>query len=83
MENGHKITAQTEYYSSKTKSLNPGDEVKIGYFFTKHGLARAFIFDERVVPVSNAIPKYYRFFAIIGVLMLLVAVAIFAKAIFF
>lgn len=82
-ENGNKITAQTDHYSSKTKSLNPGDEVKIGYFFAKNGAPRAVILDESVVPVSNGIPGYYKFIATIGLLLLLVAAAMFAKAIFF
>lgn len=78
-ENGNKITAQTDHYSSKTKSLNPGDEVKIGYFFAKNGSPRAVILDENVVPVSNAVPGYYKFVAIIGLLLLIVAVALFIR----
>lgn len=83
MENGNKITTQTDHYSSKTKSLNPGDEVKIGYFFAKNGTPRAVILDESVVPVSNAVPGYYKFVAVIGLLLILVAAAMFVKAIFF
>lgn len=83
MENGNKITAQTDHYSSKTKSLNPGDEVTIGYFFAKNGAPRAVILDESVVPVSNAVPSYYKFVAIIGLLLILVAVAMLVKTIFF
>lgn len=82
-ENGNKITAQTDHYSSETKSFNPGDEVKIGYFFAKNGAPRAVILDERVVPVSNGVPGFYNFIAIIGLLLLVVAVVMFAKAIFF
>lgn len=83
MENGNKITAQTDHYSSNTKSLNPGDEVKIGYFFIKNGTPRAVILDERVVPVSNAVSGYYKFVAVIGLLLILVAVTMFVKVIFF
>lgn len=82
-ENGNKITAQTDHYSSNTKSLNPGDEVKIGYFFAKNGAPRAVILDERLTPVSNNVPGYYKFIAAIGILLLLVAVVMFAKMIFF
>lgn len=82
-ENGNKIVAQTDYYSSETKSLNPGDKVKIGYYFAKNGAPRAVIFDERVVPVSNGVPNFYRFTATIGLLLLIVAVAMLVKAIFF
>lgn len=83
MENGNKITAQTDHYSSNTKSLNPGDEVKIGYFFAKNGAPRAVILDERLTPVSNNVSGYYRFIAAIGILLLLIAVAMFVKLIFF
>lgn len=82
-ENGNKITAQTDHYSSNTKSLNPGDEVKIGYFFAKNGAPRAVILDERLIPVSNSVPGYYKFIAVIGILLLLVAVAMYIKLIFF
>ncbi len=82
-ENGNKITAQTDHYSSETKSLNPGDEVKIGYYFTKNGIPRAVILDERVVPVSNAVFGYCKFIAVIGLLLIFVAVVMFVKAVFF
>lgn len=81
-ENGTKITAQTDHYSSKTRSLDTGDEVKIGYFFTKKGAPRAVILDERVIPVSNASSGFYKLLIIVGALLLLVAVAMFAKSIF-
>lgn len=29
------VVGQTDYYSSKTKSLNPRDTVEIGYYFIK------------------------------------------------
>ena len=64
-------------------SLNPGDEVKIGYFFAKNGAPRAVILDERIIPVSDSVPGYYKFVASIGILLLLVAVAMFANLIFF
>ncbi len=83
MENGNKITAQTDYYTSKTKSLNPGDEVKIGYFFNKGGIPLAVIFDERVITVSNYVPRFYIFMTIVGILLLLIAVVMFARLMLF
>lgn len=82
-EKGNRITAQTDHYSSETKSLNPGDEVKIGYFFTKNGAPRAVILDGRLMPVSNSVSGFYKFLIIIGILILLVAAAMFAKELFF
>lgn len=82
MESGNKIVAQTDYYSSDARSLNPGDEVKIGYFFTKRGTPSAVILDERVVAVANSVPGFYKFLTVTGILLLLVSVAMFAKAMF-
>ena len=80
LENGNKITAKTDSYTSETKSLNPGDAVEIGYYFTKRGNhPRAVIFDERVIPCSTSIPRYCKFFNIVGILLLLVALFIFIK----
>ncbi len=79
-ENGNRITAQTDHYSSKAKSLNPGYEVRIGYYFTKKGLPWAVILDERVIPVSNHVSGYARLFAVIGVLLLLFAAVMFVTA---
>ena len=73
------ILAQTDYYSSETKSLKAGDEVKIGYFFIRENTAHAVIFDERVIPVSNSIPRVYKFMTAIGLLLILVAVVMFAR----
>lgn len=78
-ENGNNITAQTDHYTSETKSLNPGDEVKIGYYFTKRGAPRAVILDERVIPVSNSVPAFYKFLTIIGILLFLTALFMFIK----
>lgn len=82
-ENGNEITAQTDHYSSKTKSLNPGDKVKIGYFIAKNGAYRAVIIDERLIPVSSSVPGYYKFLTIVGLLLLLVAAVMFAREMFF
>ena len=37
LQNENEITAKTNRYTSETKSLHPGDEVEIGYYFTKRG----------------------------------------------
>lgn len=81
-ENGNKITAQTDHYSSETRSLNPGDEVKIGYFFTKGGTPRAVILDERMTPVTNSVSGFYKFLTVTGILLLLVSAVMFVKLIF-
>lgn len=83
VDNGRTIMAQTDYYSSETKSLDLKDEVKIGYFFIRENTAHAVILDDRVVPVSNSDSTIYKFIALIGILLLLVAVAMFAKTMFF
>lgn len=66
------IIAQTDYYSSKTKSLNPGDTVEIGYYFTEKNVPRAVIYDQRVIPCSESILSLCRLFNIIGLLLLAV-----------
>ena len=50
---GERHLAQTDHYTSDTKSLNPGDEVAVGYHFTPHGVSRAVIFDERVISCAD------------------------------
>lgn len=78
-EKGNVILAEPDHYSSETKSLNPGDEVNIGYYFTQKGMPRAVIFDDRLVPVSNSVPWFNKFLTIVGILLLLVAAAMFAR----
>ncbi len=80
-ENGDKITAQTDHYSSETKSLNPGDEVKIGYYFTKNNTPWAVILDDRVIPVSSSISGFCNFLAIVGILFVIIALAMFVRMI--
>lgn len=83
MEDDKKIVAQTDHYSSETKSLNPGDQVTIGYYYVNENTARAVILDDRVIPVSNSTPKFYKVTAIIGAALFLVAVVMFVKGKFF
>ena len=83
VDNGRTVTAQTDYYSSKTKSLNPGDQVKIGYFYIQGKTAHAVIFDDRVIPVAASDSSIYKFLTLVGILLLLVAVIMFAKTMFF
>lgn len=79
-ENGNKITAKTDTYTSETKSLNPGDEVEIGYYFTKRGNhPRAVIFDKRVIPCSTSVPGFGKFLNIVGILFLIIALFMFIK----
>lgn len=64
-DNGKVYTAQTDHYTSKTKSLNLGDTVKIGYFFICGNKPHAIIFDDRVIPVSDSVPSAYKFFTVV------------------
>lgn len=82
-EDGNVILAETNHYSSEIKSLNPGDEVKIGYYFIKRGTPRAVIYDERLIPVSNSVPWFYRFMTIVGILLLFAAAAMSVRLTFF
>ncbi|MBR1455150.1 MAG: hypothetical protein IJ593_11010 [Lachnospiraceae bacterium] len=81
-ENGDTITAQTDHYSSETKSLNTGDEVKIRYFVTKNGAPRAVIIDDRLIPVSNSVSDFYKILMIAGILLILVSAAMLVKVMF-
>lgn len=73
LDNGNIVTAQTNYYSSATKSLNTGDEVNIGYYFVKGKIPRAVIYDERVTPCSNSLSGLYKLLNVAGVLLLIIA----------
>lgn len=83
IENGMTIVAQTDYYTSETKSLNPGDQVKISYFYINEKTVHAVILDDRVIPVSDSDLSVYRFMIIVGILLLLIAATMIAKAMFF
>lgn len=84
LQNENEITAKTNRYTSETKSLNPGDEVEIGYYFTKRGnQPRAVIFDKRVTPCSTSVPVYCKFFNVVGMLFMIIALCMFIKIIFF
>lgn len=49
---GETFGAQTDTYSSITKSLTPGDVVTIGYYMTQKGNYRAIIHDKSITPIS-------------------------------
>lgn len=83
IENGRSIIAQTDYYSSETKSLNPGEQVKISYFYINEKTVHAIIYDDRVIQVSNSDSSVYKFMIIVGILLLLVAATMFVKTVFF
>lgn len=68
-----KVLAQTDYYSSSTKSLNPGDEVEIGYYYIDGKIPRAVIHDNRIVPCANSVSKFYIFLAILGAVLFITA----------
>lgn len=68
---GKEILAQTVHYTSDTKSLNPGDRVTIGYYFTQNGTPRARILDDRVIPCADSVSNFsWILFAIGGSLVL-------------
>lgn len=72
---GKQMEAQTVYYSSRTKSLSPGDPVDIGYYFAKDGITpRAVIYDNRLVPCSDSVPGFCTLMAVIGAVLLLTGV---------
>lgn len=76
---GERITAETGYYSSETKSLNSGDKVRIGYYFARGGAPWAVIFDDRVTAVSGSVPAFYKGMTVLGMLLLLISIAMFVK----
>lgn len=78
-ENGEKIVAQTDHYSAETKSLNPGDKVNIGYYFTKQKSPRAVIYDERLIPCSNSVHGFCKLLNIVGILLLIIALFMLIK----
>ena len=72
---GKQMEAQTVYYSSRTKSLSPGDPVDIGYYFAKDGMTpRAVIYDNRLIPCSDSVPGFCTLMAVIGAVLLLTGV---------
>lgn len=73
VENEQKIMAQTVSYSYSTKSLNPDEEVEIGYYYTKKGRPRAIIFDDRITRCSEESLIWIKIFNIIGAAFLLLA----------
>ena len=79
VDNGRTIMAQTDYYSSDAKSLDAGDQVKIGYFFIRGSTAHAVIFDDRVIPVSDSDLSISKYMTVIGIVLLLVAIVMFVK----
>ena len=61
VNNGVEILAQTDHYSSETKSLNPGDKVEIGYYLTKNCKFRAVVLDDCLEPVSSRVGLFFKF----------------------
>ena len=55
---GKEILAQTVRYTSDAKSLNPGDRVTIGYYFTQNGTPRARILDDGVIPCADSVSNF-------------------------
>lgn len=74
-ENEKKILAQTEHYTSDNKSLNSGDQVEISYYYTKEGKPRAVICFPQMIPCADSTVNFYKGIAIIGGVLLLVALA--------
>lgn len=72
--NGVKVIAQTEDYKLKPNAIVlTGEIVEIGYCFLRNGTPYAVIFDDRLISVLECAPAFYKFMAIIGILLLFVA----------
>lgn len=71
---GKELLAQTEHYTSDTKSLNPGDTVMIGYYFTKKGTARAKILEEGLIPCAVTAPKFAVMLFAVGMVFFLIGI---------
>mgnify|MGYP005782494823 FL=1 len=78
-DKGVQVLAQTDYYSSSTKSLNPGDEVEIGYYYIDGKIPRAVIHDDRIIPCANSVPGFCMFLTIIGAVLLVTALIMIVK----
>lgn len=78
-DNGVQVLAQTDYYSSSTKSLNPGDEVEIGYYYIDGKIPRAVIYDDRIIPCADSVPGFCMFLTIIGAVLLVTALIMIVK----
>ena len=78
--NGTKAVAETCYYSSSTKSLNPGEKVEIGYYRVGD-VTRAVIYDNRIVRCTAGLPNFYRFLMAGGILLFVIAVLELAKTV--
>lgn len=78
---GERHLAQTDHYSSDTKSLNPGDRITIGYHFTPHGVSRAVIFDDRVVSCADtaAVRNFPKACLALGTILCIVALGMAAS----
>lgn len=82
-ENGKKVTAQTGYYSSSAKSLDPDEKVEIRYYYTEKNIPVVRIHDERVIPCAEVASNFYKYVNAIGVVLLIVAVISLVKKLLF
>ena len=80
VNNGVEILAQTDHYSSETKSLNPGDKVEIGYYLTKNGKFRAVVLDDGLEPVSSRVGWLFKLMLVCGCAMVSIAIVLFVRS---
>lgn len=80
---GERHLAQTNRYTSDTKSLNPGDAVAIGYHFTPQGVSRAVIFDERVISCTDtaSVRNFPKICLVLGIVLCATALGMAVTAI--
>lgn len=82
-ENGKKVTAQTKYYTSSAKSLDSGDEVEIGYYYTEKNIPVVNIHDKRVISCEEASSGFYKYVNAAGGALLIIAIISLVRKILF
>lgn len=77
--NHSKIIAHSDYYSSSTKSLSPGEIVEIGIVNIRKDKFNVLIYDDRITPCASSAKTYSRISYIFGIAMLLLDVILLVK----
>ncbi len=74
---GQFVTAQSINYTSESKTLKQGKEVKVNYYFTPKGAARVEILDEDIVSCIDAVKlnsKNIKLFIIVVIILLIIVI---------
>ncbi len=78
---GTRVTAKAGRYCPKQEAkVCAGETVEIGYYFLRNGTPRAIIFDNRLIPVSEIIPRCCKVMAAIWIICLCLACSWYAIA---